>query len=400
MVQWLVVVVVVLAGLCVFTLLWALRRQAVLRRLHMGIWTLLQSKDPAPLQRSPEDSERILASFDQLAAMIADQRRESQREPRPAEMEVVLERMIAVLRQPLVAIQSYASLLSQAPDLPPSGDTRDLVHTLTFQINGLMRLVESSTDVSQLREGLERELAIGSPGKPTPVALVIDDENPWARRVTEVLRPLRLQVLVAPGTDAALIMARAIRPRALLVNVGRPDGLGWKTLTVLKREHALLHAFIVMYRIAGDGRRGALWVPHDVWFWPLPNNDDSLIVRNAIKSDNIRYALHGDWEVASDVSRWLASAGIVVEPTEGPPPLLIDGCVTLVLADSSGASPEGDSFVLIVPHRMVADDVGRLIRSVERQSERTIVGVADLEVALVEPLRPMADAEREMEKQE
>lgn len=392
MIHFLYVLLSILAGVAMLTSLIALRRAAILRRLHAAILTLLKGGEASAVQRSIEDAEPILADFDQLAAVVAEQRRELESPSAAGDMEVVLERMIAVLRQPLVAIQSYAALLTQAPDVPASGDTHDLIRKLASQANGLLRLVESSTDMSQLREGLERELAMVLPGKPTPVVLVIDEESPWTQAVTEALRPRRLQVLVAPGTDAALIMARAVRPRAVLVNIGRRDGLGWKTLPGLKLDRGLVHAPVFAYRLSPDHKHGAMWNPSDVWFWPVPNNDDSRIVRNSIKSDNLRYSLHGEIELASEVSRWLAAGGILIEPTDHPPPFLIDGCATLVLSDAAGSTPEEEAFVLIVPQRLIPGEVERLIHSVERQAEKSTRDLADLERMLLERLWPGAEA--------
>jgi hypothetical protein len=40
---------------------------------------------------------------------------------------------------------------------------------------------------------------------------------------------------------------------------------------------------------------------------------------------------------------------------------------------------------------MISEDVGRLIRSIERQSEKTIAPVAELENALIVSLQPIAE---------
>src|SRR5690606_36511629 len=111
-------------------LLWGLRRQAIIRRLYHGITTLAQGREPLPLERTAEDHEAILSAFDQLAAQITDERQHDAAANRGREMEIVLERLIGMLRQPLVAIQSYVTLIRQAPEIPNSGDTFDLVQNL------------------------------------------------------------------------------------------------------------------------------------------------------------------------------------------------------------------------------------------------------------------------------
>ena len=325
---WLTIVIVLLAGTTTGSLLWGLRRQALLRRLQGGINTLSLGGEPLPLQRSTEDTESILVAFDQLAAQIAHERQHEEVANRGREMEVVLERLIAMLRQPLVAIQSYVTLIKQAPEIPASGDTFDLVQKLHTQITGLLRLFEASTNVSQLRDalsGLEREIAGIMPGRPSRSLLLVDEENAWTLRLVNLLRSLRFQVLLAPGSDAAAIMARVIQPLAIIANVGRADGLGWRSLPTLCRDRRSLQPPILLYRIAPDGHHGSLWSPQDIWFWPLPNNDDSRIVRQRVQSDNNRYSLHGELELASEVSRWLASAGILIEPGDRSPHFVLDG---------------------------------------------------------------------------
>ena len=108
-------------------------RQALLRRFQGGIDTLSLGGEPLPLQQSTEDTESILVAFDQLAAQIAHERQHEEVANRGREMEVVLERLIAMLRQPLVAIQSYVTLIKQAPEIPASGDTFDLVQKLQLK---------------------------------------------------------------------------------------------------------------------------------------------------------------------------------------------------------------------------------------------------------------------------
>ena len=396
---WLIIVIVLLVGTTTASLLWGVRRHALLRRLHHGISTLSQGRDPLPLQRSTEDTESILVAFDQLAAQVTDERQHDAAANRGREMEVVLERLITMLRQPLVAIQSYVTLVRQAPEIPASGDTFDLVQKLHTQITGLLRLFEASTNVSQLRDalsGLEREIAGILPGRPSRTLLLVDEENPWTLRLVNLLRTLRLQVLLAPGSDAAAIMVRVVQPLAIIANVGRIDGLGWRSLPALCRDRRNIQPPILLYRIAPDGHHGSLWSPQDIWFWPLPNNDDSRVVRQRVKSENLRYSLHGELELATEVSRWLGVAGILVEPGDRSPHFVLDGCVTLSIIPSTSNGPDDEEFVLIIPQRMIPAGVDRLWKSVEKQAEKTSMSVADIERTLLESLRPVAAATMEL----
>lgn len=396
---WLIIVIVLLVGTTTASLLWGLRRQAILRRIHHGISTLAQGRDPLPLQRSAEDHEAILAAFDQLASQISDERQNDATAHRGREMEIVLERLIGMLRQPLVAIQSYATLIRQAPEIPGSGDTYDLVQKLYTQITGLLRLFEASTNVSQLRDalsGLEREIAGILPGRPSRTLLLIDEENAWTLRLVSLLRSLRLQVLLAPGSDAAAIMARVVQPLAIISNVGRIDGLGWRSLPALCRDRRNVQSPVFLYRIAADGHHGSIWSPQDIWFWPLPNNDDSRIIRQRVKSENMHYALHGELELATEVSRWLGAAGITVEPGDRSPHFVLDGCVTLSMVPTSSDGPDDEEFILIIPQRLIPAGVDRLWKSVEKQSEKSSFTVADIERTLLESLRPVVEAHREL----
>lgn len=390
----LLVIVIVLSGITTTSILWGLRRQAILRRLHRGIAVLSQGREPELLRRHPEDDEAVLAAFDQLSAQVTTERRIDAAEDRGRDFEVVLQRLIAMLRQPLIAIQSYAVLVRQAPEIPTAGDTHDLVQKLNFQITGLLRLFEASTDVSKLRaaiSGLERDIAGVSTGQPTRTVLVIDEEGPWSKHIADTLRVLRLHVLDAPGADAVAIMVRAIPPRAIIVNASRPDGLGWRSLQILRRERRLLSVPILLYRVAPGGELASLWAPQDIWFWPLPNNDDSRIVRQRVRSDNLRYSLHGNLELATEVSRWLGSAGIPIEPMDRDSDLVLDGCVTLSMHPAEPSPGVGSEFVLIVPSRMVTTELDRLTRSVDRQGEKSPLRLADWDRTLLESLRPVAE---------
>ncbi|MBY0588723.1 hypothetical protein K2X85_16240 [bacterium] len=392
MIYWLSILLVILAGLAAGTALWGVRRHALVLKLEAGIDALVQGRTPPVLQQSPEDAEHVLAMFDQLATQILEERKTNSADERSRDMEAVLERLIAMMRHPLVAAQSYASLVKQAPEIPPSGDTHELVQRLYHQVSGLVRLFEVSTNASELRaaiSGLERDIVGGdTEAKPTRTALIVDEENPWSRRLVDTLRPLRLQVLVAPGADAAVIMARAVRPRAILVNAGRQDGLGWRALSTLRRERTLWGVPVVLYHLSADHQQGWIAPIRDIWFWPLPNNDDSRIIRHSIRNTTWHYSLHGDADLSAEVSRWLAVAGIVTEPSNAEGVLQLPGSLTLRIAHATQMQSET---ILIVPQRIAPPQSSTLAVEIARLAEQSPMEIARFEESLVQRLRPVAE---------
>jgi CheY-like chemotaxis protein len=392
MIYWLSILLVILAGLTAGTLLWGIRRHSIVKRLQEGIDALSQGRTPPVLQRSPEDLEHVLGAFDQLATQILEERKTNSLAERSRDMEVVLERLVSMMRHPLVAAQSYASLVKQAPEIPPTGDTHELVQRLYHQVSGLVRLFEVSTNASELRaaiSGLERDIVGGAIDvKPTRTALIVDDENTWSRQLVEALRPLRLQVLLAPGADAAVIMARAVRPRAIVVNVGRSDGLGWRALAPLRRERSLATVPVILYSLQSDQQQGWIAPVNDVWFWPLLNNDDGRIVRHAIRNTAWHYTLHGEAELATELSRWLAVAGMVTEPPNQPGIFELPGCVTLRISDANNAPIES---ILVVPQRILPQQVAPLTDEIARCTLRSPLKADQLQESLVQRLRPVAE---------
>ncbi len=393
MIYWLYILLVILTGLTAGTALWGVRRHSIVKRLHSGLVALSQGRTPPVMQKSPEDSEAALVAFDQLATQILEERKNDSLAERSRDMEAVLERLISMIRHPLVAAQSYAALVKQAPEIPVSGDTHELVQRLYHQVNGLVRLFEASANASELRaaiSGLERDFVGASPEiKPTRTVLVVDDENPWSLGLVQTLKPLRLQVLLAPGADAAAIMARAVQPRAIVANVGRSDGLGWRALHALRRERRLAGVPVILYQLSSDHQSGWIAPIKDVWFWPLPNNDDSRVVRHSIRNTQSHYTLQGDVELSNEVSRWLAVAGMVTESATKAHPLTLGGCATLQIAGPS--AEEVVETIIVVPSRLLPAQTSVLCAGIESAAHNAPVGVNQLEESLVQRLRPVAE---------
>jgi hypothetical protein len=395
MIYWLWIGLAVLSAIALASFLWGARQHALLRRVHAGVVTLAQGRDPIPLQRSSEDTEPILSAFDHLASQVAEERRVDTLAERGREMEVALERLITTLRQPLVAIQSYVALIRQAPEIPPAGDTHDLVQKLHSQINGLLALFQESTNVSELREaiyGLERQMAGEPADRMSRSVLLVDEENPWTMHMVQALKPVGLYALLAPGADAAAIMARVIHPRAIIANVGRHDGLGWRALPPLLRERRLALVPILLYRLTADGLQGSMWMPQEVLFWPIVHPEELRSARQRICGDNQRYAIHGDIELGRDIAGWLSEVDIDVVPSDDPPPLILEGCVSLSLTPDADDTALGRSFILIVPTRLLQEDAQSLVASIEKEAQKSAQTIAGLEKTLLESLRPVAEA--------
>src|SRR3989338_6143978 len=96
--------------------------------------------------------------------------------------------------------------------------------------------------------------------------LIADDEPHVVDLVRVTLEDERVRVLAAEDAAGALLLAGALRPDLLLVDVGLPDRSGLEVCAELKREPELAAMKIVMLTAAAqeaDVRRGLTAVPAD-----------------------------------------------------------------------------------------------------------------------------------------
>lgn len=272
----------ILAALALAAVLWGFRQRSLLRRLQSGLVALRQGRRDHRLRRDPEDHEPVLEAFD----TFAEQLQSAEKSSPPADgqsLSNILTGICDTLRPPLVAIQSYASLLGQEPNLTKDPLQREYLENLNLQVNGLMRLLASSADLSELRQGLSglrRDIVRSISSLTGETLLLLDSEGALSSFVAPLAAGLGMKLLVAPGEDAALIMARAIDPVAILVNAARPDRLGWRALGAILRQENAQRPPIVLLAMTEDRLAGKIWVAREFLDLPLPDFRRQWLLEN------------------------------------------------------------------------------------------------------------------------
>jgi hypothetical protein len=341
---------IVLGASALACLLWGLRQHAVLRRLQAGLVALLSGRYEHRVTKSPEDHEPVFKTFDQLAVELSAQAKLREASSAPANPSSQLARLCDVLRPPLITIQQFAQQLSETAAAEPANEER--LHNLRTHVNGLLSLLESSTNISELCRGLSG-LRRGQwpPALLGPaVVLVVDDADSASQQLQNDLREHGVSALIAPGVDAVTVMARTLSPMIMLVNGAQPRGFVWTALAELDRFRIETPAQIWLYAEDSSQESGRFWTPAAVWLWPVGPSNHKW--RKWVGRQPRRFAVCGDAELATQVVGRLIAENLAPDPSwRGEPPLLVPGCCTLFSLNESDR-PEiacAREYALIVP---------------------------------------------------
>ncbi|MFO0947731.1 MAG: hypothetical protein U1D30_17715 [Planctomycetota bacterium] len=382
MVSWTDLLNMILAGVALGCILWGFRQRSLLQRVRQGLIALKQGRKDLRLKRFPEDRESVLAAFDTLAEQWTLKERDSSLTTPQADLTQVLNSICATLRPPLVSIQSYASLLQQDQSIPWNPAQRECLQNLHLQVKGLMRLLESSADLSELRHGLSglrREIMASSPAAGMLTILLVDDEGVGSDQITDKLGNAGYKVLRAPGADAACIMARTLQPKLILIHGTRQDGLGWRVLQALKKIDGLREIPIWIYALNDEGLSGRLWTPERIWLWPPSESTTRAI--HAFENSANPPVLHGDATLVKEIAAALPMARIEPEGSFAP---TFEAWATLV------ASPHGDgpalNYYWFFSEAVVAQRAGELTAALKRSVADAPASLDDLQEELIKRL--------------
>lgn len=363
MAGWVDVLNVILLAVAAGAVLWGMRQRAIYRRVGVGLQALKEGKWPGPLRSNPDDIEPVLTAFDELANQL--RQNETTAGPRDnVDLGPVLGQLCEALRPPLTAIHGYVLILERELGQTASPMERDCLVSLRAHAHGLLRLIEGSTDASELRRGLSllpQELT-SRQASPAPAALLVDEEGPWTRDLADALRGEGYRVAPASSVESAVVIAQAIAPRAILVNVSLADGQGWAAIAQLARTPGTAGARYVLYARESADQAGRYWAPGDLWVWP-DERAATLFAGGWIgQADGVRFSLHGASQVALEIARVLADAGMAVVIDAPEPALAIDPCVTLLVLRMTPEEPEGIELdqILILPESTALREGGTL----------------------------------------
>jgi CheY-like chemotaxis protein len=100
------------------------------------------------------------------------------------------------------------------------------------------------------------EVELPAPGSEQDTVLVIDDDPAVRELLLRLLRQEGISVTAAAGGQEGLELARALRPRAITLDVLMPDLDGWGVLARLKADPATADIPVIMLSVLGDDQTG------------------------------------------------------------------------------------------------------------------------------------------------
>ena len=157
------------------------------------------------------------------------------------------------------------------------------------------------------------------PAHPDRSVLVVDDDEGVRRLLAYELAPLGVQVLEAADGSAALEIALAERPGAILLDVLMPGMDGWETLHSLKQRPETRNIPVIMLSVVENRAFGLSLGAFDYLVKPLDvsNIVESLSRAGVLASRGHLLVVDDDADVRQLLSQELVAAGYGVLAVEG-----------------------------------------------------------------------------------
>lgn len=358
---WINLVNVLLIGVAAGAIVWALRQQALLQRVFAGLKSLRQGKRSIRLRQTAEDTEPILQEFDALAEWL--QQTEHLLVPTDSEQksqwQIVLGQVGQAIRPTLVTIKSHLALLAQNGNPQSIEISKEHLRQIQTQVDGLLRLLEAPATLSELRHGvngLRRDLGASVPVSPDTV-LIIDEDVMVSTVFAGPIKQAGGKVLNAADADSAGVMALAVGPILVMVNVTTGDGQGWKALPALLHSSDLFQSPIWLYSLDSTGA-GQLCTPAGIWLWP--SNNVQRLISNSWDRLPQSISIFGDESLAMELKHSLAEAGVEVVIGESAHTPTLPYCCTLATEPENG---DVSDYVLVVPADRIDTDASELAQA-------------------------------------
>jgi signal transduction histidine kinase/DNA-binding response OmpR family regulator len=149
--------------------------------------------------------------------------------------------------------------------------------------------------------------------------LVVDDDEGVRRLLAYELAPIGVEVLEAADGRAALEIALAERPGAILLDVLMPGLDGWETLHGLKQRPETRNIPVIMLSVVENRAFGLSLGAFDYLVKPLDVSKivDSLSRAGVLASDGHLLVVDDDPDVRQLLSQELVAAGYQVRAVEG-----------------------------------------------------------------------------------
>jgi CheY-like chemotaxis protein len=207
----------------------------------------------------------------------------------------------------------------------------------------------------QVAEPSDEAAAPAAPAEPLPsgvgTVLVIDDEAAVRDLMQRFLTKEGFRVVLAPGGEEGLRLAREVRPDAITLDVMMPGMDGWAVLSALKADPGVADIPVVMLTIVDDRNLGYALGAAEYLTKPI-DRERLVTVLEKYRRDLPVLVVDDDLEVRQLLGRMLEPEGYtVVEAENGRAALerLRDVSPSVVLLDLM--MPEMDGFEFVAEFR-------------------------------------------------
>jgi len=166
-----------------------------------------------------------------------------------------------------------------------------LGHGSTFTIR-----VPSSIVEAQLGSAEPRNKTMWSSVLPEPVAttdlagastvLAIDDDPTTRDLLKRSLGDAGFSVITAASGEDGILLAQALRPDVIILDVILPDRDGWEVLAALKADPELVDIPIIMLTIVDERGRGLVLGATEYLIKPADSEQLINVVRNCMQQDS------------------------------------------------------------------------------------------------------------------
>jgi signal transduction histidine kinase/CheY-like chemotaxis protein len=132
-----------------------------------------------------------------------------------------------------------------------------------------IRLPETAADFHGVWQPAGEEPDAGSADAERPLVLIADDDASVRQMFTAMLSREGFAVATATNGEEAIRLARALRPRAITLDILMPDIDGWEVLSTLKQDPELADTPVVLVSILDEREQGYLLGATDYMVKPV-----------------------------------------------------------------------------------------------------------------------------------
>jgi signal transduction histidine kinase/CheY-like chemotaxis protein len=120
----------------------------------------------------------------------------------------------------------------------------------------------------------------------TNTLLVIDDDPAIRELLQRGLSDSELSVILAENGDEGLLLAQAVRPDLIILDVMLPDQEGWDVLSAIRADPELTNVPVIMLTIVDDRGKGLALGATEYLIKPVDNDHLIGLIRTCLQGQN------------------------------------------------------------------------------------------------------------------